>query len=98
MDRDGHDFHAMFQYMFYTWIQNCTIIGSFLSSLFAGRRDLLVTTFVRCMCVRPCVRPVCPDHNLYNNAWISKQLLHLRRRSAIWNILDRLKVKVTGVK
>ena len=24
MDRDGHDFHALFQYMFYTWVQNCT--------------------------------------------------------------------------
>ena len=20
MDRDGHDFHALFQYMFYTWV------------------------------------------------------------------------------
>ena len=26
MDRDGHDFHALFQYMFYTWVQNCTSI------------------------------------------------------------------------
>ena len=26
MDRDGHDFHALFQYMFYTWVQNCTLI------------------------------------------------------------------------
>ena len=24
MDRDDHDFHALFQYMFYTCIQNCT--------------------------------------------------------------------------
>ena len=24
MDRDGHDFHALFQYMFYTWVQNFT--------------------------------------------------------------------------
>ena len=22
IDRDGHDFHALFQYMFYTWVQN----------------------------------------------------------------------------
>ena len=22
MDRDGHDFHALFQYMIYTWVQN----------------------------------------------------------------------------
>ena len=26
MDRDGHDFHALFQCMFYTWVQNCTRI------------------------------------------------------------------------
>ena len=24
IDRDGHDFYALFQYMFYTWVQNCT--------------------------------------------------------------------------
>ena len=29
MDRDGHDFHALFQYMFYTWVQNCIRIESF---------------------------------------------------------------------
>ena len=28
MDRDGHHFHALFQYMFYTWVQNCTRIES----------------------------------------------------------------------
>ena len=72
MDRDGHDFHALFQYMFYTWIQTCTLFESFLSSPLAGKRDLVVTIFVRCMCVRASVRN-CPDHNLYNNAWISKQ-------------------------
>ena len=33
MDRDGHDFHALFQYMFYTWVQNCTRIESFFNSL-----------------------------------------------------------------
>ena len=22
IDQDGHDFHALFQYMFYTWVQN----------------------------------------------------------------------------
>ena len=26
MDRDDPDFHALFQYMFYTWVQNCTRI------------------------------------------------------------------------
>ena len=30
IDRDGHDFRALFQYMFYTWVQNCTLIESFL--------------------------------------------------------------------
>ena len=33
MDRDGHDFHALFQYMFYTWVQNCTRIGSFFNKI-----------------------------------------------------------------
>ena len=29
MDRNGHDFHALLQYMFLTWIQNCTLNESF---------------------------------------------------------------------
>ena len=29
IDQDGHDFHALFQYIFYTWVQNCTLIESF---------------------------------------------------------------------
>ena len=33
MDRDGHDFHALFQYMFYTWVQNCTRLGSFFNKI-----------------------------------------------------------------
>ena len=37
-----------------------------------GKRDIVVTIFFRCMCVHPSAR-ICPDHNLYNNAWISKQ-------------------------
>ena len=48
----------------------------FLSSPLAGKRDIVVTICFRCMCVRQCVHPsvrICPDHNLYNNAWISKQ-------------------------
>ena len=44
-------------------------IKCFLSSPLSGKRDIVVTIFVRCMCVLPCVRP---DHILYNNAWISK--------------------------
>ena len=52
----------------------------FLSSPLAGKRDIVVIILVRCMCVRPCIRAsvrasvrICPDHNLYNNAWVSKQ-------------------------
>ena len=56
----------------------------FLSSPLADKRDIVVTSLVRCMCVRPCIRAsvrpcvhasvrICPDHNLYNNAWILKQ-------------------------
>ena len=33
IDRDGHDFHALFQYMFYTWVQNCTRIESFFNKI-----------------------------------------------------------------
>ena len=33
MDRDRHDFHALFQYMFYIWVQNCTRIESFFNKI-----------------------------------------------------------------
>ena len=33
MDRDGHDFHALFQYIFYTWVQSCTRIESFFNKI-----------------------------------------------------------------
>ena len=33
MDRDGYDFHALFQYMFYIWVQNCTRIESFFNKI-----------------------------------------------------------------
>ena len=33
MNRDGHDFHALFQYMFYIWVQNCTRIESFFKKI-----------------------------------------------------------------
>ena len=33
MDRDCHDFHALFQYMVYTWVQNYTRIESFFSKI-----------------------------------------------------------------
>ena len=49
---------------------------SFLSSPLAGKRGIVVTSFVRCMCVRQCIRAsvrICPEHNLYIYVWISKQ-------------------------
>ena len=36
IDRDGHDFHALFQYMFYTLVQNCTRIESFYLCAYTG--------------------------------------------------------------
>ena len=56
-----------------TWrIKPCAYIGAnFLSSLLAGKRDIVVTILV-CACVHESVR-ICPDHNVYNNACISKQ-------------------------
>ena len=33
MDRDGHEFHALFQYMIYTWVQNYTRIESFFNKI-----------------------------------------------------------------
>ena len=26
IDRDGHGFHTLFQYNFYTWVKHCTLI------------------------------------------------------------------------
>ena len=53
------------------------------------------------MSVRPSVR-ICPDHNLYNNAWISKQFGTVvaleEEKFHLKHFLGRLKVKVTGVK
>ena len=39
MDRDGHDFHALFQYMFYTWVQNSTRIESFFNKILNVKHD-----------------------------------------------------------
>ena len=57
----------------------------FLSPL-AGKRDIVVAILVRCMCVRPCVRPTfvrtitCTTmHRFQNNL---AQLMPLKRRSA----------------
>ena len=33
MDQDGHDFHALFQYIVYTWVQNRTRIESFFNKI-----------------------------------------------------------------
>ena len=33
MNWEGHDFHALFQYMFYTWVQNCTHTESFFNKI-----------------------------------------------------------------
>ena len=33
IDRDGHNFLALFQYMFYTWVQNCTLVKSFFNKI-----------------------------------------------------------------
>ena len=41
-----------------------------------GKQDIVVTILAWCMSVHPCIHAsvrICPDHNLYNNAWISKQ-------------------------
>ena len=41
-----------------------------------GKRDIVDTILVWCMCVSPCASVsvrICPDHNLYTYAWISKQ-------------------------
>ena len=73
-----------------------------LSSLLAGKRDIIVTILVRiCACVSASVR-ICPNHNLYNNAWISKQFGTVvaleEEKCHLKHFLGRLKVKVTGVK
>ena len=46
------------------------ISEKFLSSPLAVS-ETVVTTTVRCVSVRPCVR-ICPDHKFYNFRWISK--------------------------
>ena len=32
-DGDGHGVHVLFQYKFYTWIQNCTLVESFFNKI-----------------------------------------------------------------
>ena len=66
---------------------------------------MVVTILVPCMCVRQCVRAsvrVCPDHNLYNNAWISKKFGTVvaleEEKCQLKHFLGGLKVKVTGIK
>ena len=52
---------------------------SFLSSPLAVKRDIAVTILLGCMCVRVCMHAcvrmsvwICPGHNSYIYAWISK--------------------------
>ena len=63
-----------------------------------GKRDIVVTIFVWCMCMRLSVW-IGPDHNLYNNTWISKQFgtaVSLEEKKCHLNhFLGRLKVEVT---
>ena len=44
----------------------------------------------------------CPEHNVYNNAWISKYFYTIvvleEEKCHLKHFLNRLKVKVTGVK
>ena len=42
MDRDGHDFHALFQYMIYTWVQNYTRIESFFNKILNVKHGLVM--------------------------------------------------------
>ena len=68
------NFFLRFSYRFFPPFLSLSLSSyfPFLSSPLAGKRDIVVTILVLCMCGRPCVRPNVPDHNLYN-AWISKQ-------------------------
>ena len=54
-------------------------LKTFLSSPLAGKRDIVVTIlFNVCTCICASVRAsvrICPDHIVYNNAWISKQFV-----------------------
>ena len=50
------------------------LFGLFFSSPLAGKRGIVVTIFVRCMCVRPSVPPSGFVLTItYKNSWISKQ-------------------------
>ena len=77
--------------------------GSFLSSPLAVKRDIAVTFLLRCMCV-PCARVrayvrICPGHNSYIYAWISKLfdtfVVLGEEKCHLKHFLGRLKVKVT---
>ena len=68
--------------MLHTKFQGKQSIGSagedFCRARFTGKRDIVFTIFVWCICVRPCISEsvrLCPDHNLYIYAWISKQFV-----------------------
>ena len=74
----------------------------FLLNPLAGKRDIVVQfLFGICACISASVQ-ICPDHNLYNNAWISKQFGTVvaleEEKCCLKHFLGRLKVKFTGVK
>ena len=58
----------------------------------AVKRDIAVTVLVRCMCV-------CPGHNSYIYAWISKLfgtvVVLEKKKCHFKNFIGKLKVKVT---
>ena len=64
--------------------------------------DIVVTVLVVvCVCIRASVQ-ICPDHNLYNNAWISKQfgtVVALEEdKCHLKHFLGSFKIKVTWIK
>ena len=72
-------------------------VKGFLSSPLAVKRDIAVTIFVRCMCVRPSIR-ICLGHNSYICAWISKLLGTVvleEEKCPLKRFLGSLKVDVT---
>ena len=45
IDRDAHDFHALFQCMIYTWVQNYTRIESFFNKMQPSAGKVMATVF-----------------------------------------------------
>ena len=73
-----------------------------LSSLLAGKRDIALTILLRCKCLYVCMHvsvQICPGHNSYIYAWISKLfdtvVVLEEEKCQLKHFLGRLKVKVT---